>query len=105
MTTHIENVVEYDFASHPKKQYLLRSVGGGMAFERIVANVTLITVDQYGPPEWESNVVPIRANVLFYREISEKDQDANAWTKNDRHMIPTNYNMADFYTKIYEMQT
>jgi hypothetical protein len=117
MTTHIENVAEYDFAAHPQKQYILRSVGGGMAFERIVSNIERISVEEYGAPEWESTVIPIRANVLFYRDISKKDQDLDLdkdkdkdkatkpWTKNDRHMISSNYNLADFYTKIYEMQT
>jgi hypothetical protein len=107
MTTQIENVAEYDFAAHPQKQYILRSVGGGMAFERIVSNVTRITVEEYGPPEWEPTVVPIRANVMFYRDISKKDQDQdpNPWTKNNRDMIPSNYNLTDFYTKIYEIQT
>lgn len=111
MTTQIENVADYDFAAHPQQQYILRSVGGGMAFERIVSNVTRITVEEYGPPEWESTVIPIRANVLFYRDISKKDQDLDLdkepkpWTKNDRDMISSNYNLADFYTKIYEMQT
>lgn len=109
MTTQIENVAEYDFAAHLQKQYILRSVGGGMAFERIVSNIQRISVEEYGPPEWEPTVVPIRANVLFYRDISEKgkDKDPNKdpWTKNDRHMISSNYNLADFYTKIYEMQS
>jgi hypothetical protein len=100
MSTHIENVAEYDFTANPQKQYILRSVGGGMAFERIVANVTRTTVAEYNPPEWESTVVPIRANVLFYRDIV---RDKKLWTKNDRDMIPCNYNLADFYTKIYEM--
>jgi len=105
MSTQIENVADYDFAAHPQKQYILRSVGGGMAFERIVTNVTRTTVAEYNPPEWESTVVPIRANVLFYRDISDKAKDKNQWTKNDRDMIPSNYNLADFYTKIYEMET